>query len=523
MTDATAVTNGTQNANRPAWVLLLAIAGVKLALHIATNVNYGIFIDEFYYLACADHLDFGYVDHPPLIALTTWLARALFGVSAPGLRLIPAILGSLTVLLAGLLAWKLGGGRFAQALAALAVTISPLLLFMNTILSMNALDALIWTLAACLLVLILNGGTRRFTTTHLWLLLGVLLGIGLQNKISVLFLGFGLALGLVLTPHRRLLLTRGPWLAAALAAVIFLPHLLWQIGNGWPTLEFMHNATAFKNRSMSPVEFIAEQAFEAHPLNLILLLWGLCWLFFARDGRRYRVFGWAYLAIFSLFLISNGKPYYLGPIYPLMFSAGSCGIAALVRSRRPRTAIIVVMIVFGALVAPMTLPVLPVERFVAYQRSLLGGAMPSSERKEVGSLPQHFADMFGYEERVALIAEVFNELPPGDRSRCAIYCGEYGYAGAVDLYGPRYGLPRAICGQNSYWLWGPGSTDGNLLIVIGEGIDGDDLRETYNDVRVARLFRHPYVLPCRNNMPIFVCRGIKKPLEEVWLESKSYD
>ncbi|MEW6363569.1 MAG: glycosyltransferase family 39 protein [Acidobacteriota bacterium] len=525
MTESTGIHAQTTEA-RLAWAVLLMIAGGKLALHLATNHNYGYFIDEFYYLACARHLDFGYVDHPPLIALTAWLATALFGESARALRLLPALFGAMTVFLSGVVAWRMGGGRFAQALAALAVTVSPLLLFMNTILSMNALDVLIWTLAAFILVLLLNGGTQRLTPTHLWLLLGVVTGIGLQNKISVLFLGFGLGAGFVLTAHRRMLLTRGPWLAAAVAGVIFLPHVLWQIGHGWPTLEFMHNATTLKNRPLSPIEFVAGQALEAHPLNLVLLLLCLWWFMFSRQGRSYRIFGWAYIAIFAVFLVSGGKPYYMGPIYPLMFAGGACGTAGLlarVRHSWPHVAVIFAMIAGGAVFAPMTLPVLPVEKFIAYQQFLLGGTLASSERKEVGLLPQHFADMLGHEERVALIAQVFQGLPPQDRARCGIFCGEYCYAGAVDLFGGRFGLPSAISGQNSYWLWGPGSCDGEVLIVIGEGIDGDDLRETFREVHVARIFRHPYLMPCRNNLPIFVCRGIKRPLADVWQETKKYE
>ncbi|MBI2839594.1 MAG: glycosyltransferase family 39 protein [Acidobacteria bacterium] len=508
--------------------LLLGLALATLFIHLLTNRNYGYFIDELYYLACAEHLDFGYVDHPPIIAVVTWIERAILGDSLPAIRLMPALAGALTVFLAGLLARALGGGRYAQGMAGFATLFAPLLLYVHTILSVNALDPIFWTIAAWLLVLILDrsdassppgeGSTRR-----LWILLGATVGVGLQNKISLLFLGLGLVVGLVLTSHRRLLLTRWPYVAGAIASIIFLPYVLWQIPRGWPTLEFMHNAATYKNRRMSIVEFIAEHALEIHPLNLVLVVIGLWFFFFSPRGKRYRLFGWTYVAILLLFLVQNAKPYYLGSIYPIMLAAGAVGLESLlsgVRSRWPRPAIVGVMAVSGLLVAPITLPVLPIETFIPYQRALLGQTLASSEEKEVGPLPQHFADMFGNEELVKLVAEVYNELPPEERKRCAIYADSYPQAGAIDLFGSRYGLPKAICGHNSYWLWGPGDSRGDIVIVVGDSYEEVSL--AFEEVTLRRVFCHPYVMPWRNYFPIYVCRKPRVSLKDIWPETKEF-
>jgi hypothetical protein len=511
--------------------VLLALSAAKLLLHLLTNGNYGFFIDELYYIACSEHLDFGYVDHPPMIALVTWLVRALLGDSLPALRLFPALAGAATVFVAGMIAREFGGGRFAQLSAGLAVIISPILLFMNTILSMNALDTLIWTLAAWILVQIINrgreleqGDSNRLSVPRLWLVLGLVLGIGLENKISVLFFGFGLAVGLVLTPERKHLKTPWPWLAGAISLALFLPHILWQVAHEWPTLEFMHNATTLKNRPMAVSEFFFVQFLELHPLNFVLLLLGL-WLFFISGrGKPYRLFGWIYLAFLAVLLTRNGKPYYAATIYPLMLAGGAVAterLLAWTTRAWPRVAIVATLAVGGVVTAPMTLPALPVETFIRYQEFALGGPPGSSENKEVGPLPQHFADMFGNEELAAIVAEVYHELSAEEQSRCVIYGMAYPQAGAIDVFGSRYNLPKAISGHNAYWTWGPGELSGEIMIVMG--LNEEILSGMFADVTEARVFRHPYAMPWRNNMPIYLCRQPRVPLQSVWSKFKHYE
>jgi len=515
--------------------VLLVLGAAKLLLHLGTNYNYGYFIDELYYLACSEHLDFGYVDHPPMIALVTWLSRTVLGDSLAALRLLPALAGAATVVLAGLIARELGGGRFAQLMAALAVIVCPLFLFINTILSMNAFDGLIWTLAAWLVARLINrsdaepraaprdaGDGGRLSVPQLWLLLGLVLGIGLENKISVLFFGVGLVVGLLLTRQRRHLATPWPWFGGAVALAIFLPHIVWQVVHNWPTLEFIQHASKIKNRPLSVLDFLSSQVLEIHPLSFLLLLLSLWFFLFSRAGQRYRLFGWMYVAFLLLLLTRNAKPYYAGPIYPLMLAGGAVYIEQLLaRTRRawPRIAIPIALALTGAAVAPLTLPVLPVETLVGYLQ-LFGGPPPSSEQKSIGVLPQQYADMFGNEELVAQVAEVYGALEAEERSRCAIFGMAYPQAAAVDFFGDRWGLPKAISGHNSYWLWGPGDYTGEIVIVLG--LQEEMLTGLFDEVTLAGTFYHPYAMPWRNHLPIWVCRGLYAPVQELWPEWKEF-
>lgn len=517
---------GTRVAVRPdlAWRTLLVLAAAKLLLHLLTNSRYGYFIDELYYLACSEHLGLGYVDQPPVIGWMTWIVRGVLGDSLPALRFLPAVFGAATVFAAGGLVRELGGRRFAQALGALAVVASPLYLFMNTILSMNALDALLWTAALWIVARIARLDPRApdAHSTRLWLGLGLVAGIGLENKLSFLFFGFAILAAMLATPQRRWLRSRGPWLAAAVAILLFLPHIVWQVQYGFPTLEFVHNAATLKNRELAPHAFVATQALEAHPFGFVLVLLGLGHFFFARAGRPYRLFGWFYLAFLAVLLLRNGKPYYAGPVYPTMFAGGAVLVERWFAGRTwPRIATLVLFVLGGALLAPMTLPVLPPPVFIAYQQALLGGTLPSSEDKEVGPLPQHFADMFGWEELAAATARAYAALSPEERAVCGIYGMSYGQAGAIDALGPRYGLPKAVSGHNSYWTWGTRGYTGEVMLVLG--LDAEILGRHFDSVELAATVDHPYAMPWRNPLPIWLCRGFRHDFAGFWPEMRHYE
>jgi len=316
--------------------VVLYLAAAKLLIHLSTSGRYGIFRDELYYLACAEHLDWGYVDQPPLIALIAWFARHVFGSSLIGLRLLPAIAGATLVWLTGTLARELGGGRFAQGMAALAVLIAPIFLVFGHWLTMNAFEPLIWLGAAWCVARAINTGRASF-----WLWFGVLIGLGLETKYSIVFFAFGIVMGLLLTEHRRFLKNRWIWLGALAALLIFLPNLLWLVKHDFPFLELMRNIRhSGRDVARGPLAFIADQAFIVNPILFPLWCGGLLWLFFGGTrkwadplngptsrglkGRgRYRIFGWTYLVMLVTFIVLKGKNYYLAPAYPILFAAGA--------------------------------------------------------------------------------------------------------------------------------------------------------------------------------------------------------
>jgi 4-amino-4-deoxy-L-arabinose transferase-like glycosyltransferase len=498
----------------PAGVWLAAAATV--AVHLATAGNYGVFRDEFYYLACADHLAWGYVDHPPLSIALLAVVRLLLGASVWALRLVPAILGGCLVVLAARLAWRLGGGRFAQTFAALAAAVAPQYLGIFGYYSMNALDLVFWSALALLVLRLEQTGERR-----LWLPLGALLGLGLLNKLSILFFLAGLAAALPWSPLRRHLRHREPWLGALLAAALFVPHILWQVANDWPTREFVRNAQAEKIAALSPWRFFLAQFLEIHPLNALVWLGGLAWLC-SRRGRRFRTVGIVFLAAFAVMVFQRSKPYYLGPAFPPLLAAGAVAIEPWLASRRVlRGALLTLWAAGGAALAPFVVPLLPVERFVAYQQAL--GIEPGTdERHEMGPLPQFFADRFGWREMAAEVARVYHSLPASERARTLIATGNYGEAGAINHFGPALGLPRAVSQHNSFYLWGPGDVAG-VTTVITVGMSADGPTQVLASCEPAGRVEAPYAMPYETRHPILVCRDWTLDPLEAWRRGKHYE
>src|SRR6516165_11600027 len=271
-------------------VLIIFFGAVTLLVHLSTNGRYGYFRDELYYIACARHLDFGYVDQPPLSILLLRLSQLLLGDSLFAIRLLPALAGAAIVALTGIIARELGGRAWAIALACAGSLCALFNLAVGNFFSMNAFEPLFWMGAVYVVVRIINGGSSM-----LWLWFGVVLGLGLENKHSTAFFGAGILVGLLLTPERRHFAQRYIWLGGAIAFAIALPNILWEARFHWPTYELLSNiAHSNKNVALSPVQFIAQQAVFLNPGTLPLWVGGLFWLFGSRDGRRYRVVGIIY-------------------------------------------------------------------------------------------------------------------------------------------------------------------------------------------------------------------------------------
>ena len=488
-----------QRPLRPAWAVILSFAAVKLALNLYASGYYHYFRDELYFIACGRHLDWGYVDHPPLVAIYARIGE-LFGPSLRGFRLIATISGTLRVLLTGVITARLGGGRAAQALACTAVLLAPIYLAIDMILGMNTVEHVIWL--GCLLVVIeiANGASEKW-----WLLFGALAGIGLQNKHSMLFLGAAIVAAMVLTPLRRSLARPWIWIGGAIAALIFLPNVLWEIRHDWATLELLRNVkNTGKNVVLAPGPFVLQQAMMLNPLSAPLWIAGLIWLF---TRREYRVLAWTYAILLVLFIRLEAKDYYLAPIYPMLFAAG----AVFVTKKRIATIAVGALTVIGGLIgAPLALPILSPERYLAYQRKL--GVKPkAAEVSHTSEMPQIWADQFGWEEMVREVARYYHSLPEAERKKTGIYTSNYGEAGAIDFYGPKYGLPKAISGHQNYFLWGPRGVTGESIILI----ERDSEPELWTSLTRVGTRHHPYAMP-EENGPIWHGRGLKKPIAEVW-------
>jgi hypothetical protein len=497
--------------------ILIYLGTVKLLIHLAVNGRYGFFSDELYYIVCGERLAFGYVDHPPLTPLLAEVSRLLFGHSVLGLRVFPALAGAATVVLAGLLARKLGGGRPAQALAAVSVLCAGVILNFGYLLTNNAFDILFWTLAAYLLAIILKDDRPR-----LWPVFGLVTGIALLNKYSIAFFIAALGIGLLLTAARPHLRSGRLWAGVAVAFAVFLPNLLWQIRHGLPFIELNRNAVAYKNAVLSPLQFLGGQIREILPFAFLVLLIGLFHFLLAPEMRPVRAFGLAYIVLLVFFIVSGGKPYYMAAVYPTMLAGGAAGLERW--SSRPKRrwlvpAFLVLIVLTGAAAAPFAVPVLPVGKLVRYGQSL-GIAPTAGERQTMGLLPQHFADQFGWTELTETVAGIYRGLSDADRAVCGIYAQNYGEASAINVLGREFGLPWAASGQNNYWIWGPTPGRGEVLIVIGG--KAEDHRKSYREVVEAARHSSAYAMPYETSLPIFLCRGLKVEFRDIWPGLRRY-
>ncbi len=425
---------------------------------------------------------------------------------------------------------------------------------------MNAFEPLIWLGAAWCVVRAINSRNAKY-----WLWFGVLIGLGMETKYSVIFFAFGIVAGLLLTSQRRFLRSKWIWLGAVVAILIFLPNLLWLIKHNFPFLELMHNIReSGRDVARGPLAFVLDQAVIMNPILAPLWIGGLVWLFVGKtadegtaERGRYRILGWAYLVMLVTFIVLKAKNYYLAPAYAILFApgaiaferlthkvqsptsnagvstAGTAGVSPAMSAQReqfpfapsafPRLVLRVIyvalIILTGAALAPLSLPILSPESYIRYQRAL-GFEPPKAENQNTGPLPQHFADEFGWEDMTSEVAKVYNALPPDERARTAIFANSYGQAGAIDFFGPKYGLPKAISNHQNYWYWGPREYDGSTVIVLGSDGEGD--REHFKTVEAAGRTFHPYSRR-DEHFDIFLCRGLNQHLRTLWPEIKNWN
>jgi dolichyl-phosphate-mannose-protein mannosyltransferase len=493
--------------------VLIALCATKFLLHLFTSVrHYGYFRDELYYLDLARHLDWGYVDCAPLIAVYAKVAL-LMGGSLAALRIIPALAGAALVAITILLAREVGGGRYAQLVAGLAILLCPAFLVEYSLLTMNAFEPLYWM--GCLLVLarIVRTGDSR-----LWLWFGVLSGLGLENKHSTLSFGFAVVVAVLLTHHRREFAKQWIWIAGAIALALFLPNIIWQIRHHFPTIEDLANVRREgKNVVLDPLAFVKEQVIDMHPILLLVWLPGLVWLL---RNRRWRVLGLTFVVFFVLMELAHAKNYYLFPIYPLLFASGAVALEHWLANRAAWThaAAVAVLLLATLPTVPLFTWMLSPERLLAYQNAI--GFKPAKmEVHHESLLMQPIADQFGWLEMAREVAVIYNSLPTDERAQTGIWAGNYGEAGAINQFGPQYGLPRAWSRHQNHWYWGPPPQPYSNLIVIQWSRE-----DVQDDCTSFQAFEHYQRFGmAEENAPIYLCRGIKFDIQKIWWHSHHWN
>ena len=499
---------------------LWGIAVATFALHLISNGRYGYFRDEFDYIACGRHLAWGYVDQPPLLPVLCRICLAMFGESLRSVRLLPALSSAALIVLTGKITRELGGRRFAVVLSAVTILVAPQFLASGSLLTTNCnLEVLPWMGCVYFAMLAAQRDDPRY-----WLWFGVVAGIGLEEKYSILVLGFAIVVGVLLTPERRFLLSKWIWLGGLAAFLIFLPNLLWNIHNDFPFVQLMRSIRAEdRDVVLSPWQYFSQQILLILPLSAPIWVTGILAFLVARRFKSYRFLGWAYLVAFIVFVVFKSKNYYLAPIYPVYLAAGCVVIDdAIDRIRRVwlKPVLVALLLGGGAILAPLAIPLLPIDEFIRYM-NWLPIKVPRSEHSHMRAvLPQHYADQFGWNEIVEKTAEAWNRIPAAERNDCGIFAQDYGQAGAIDFLGQAYGLPNALSGDRTYWLWGPRGYSGNCLVVL------DDKREV-----LEGLFQHveyqgrskpnPYAL--EKEIPVYICHGAKfGSMAELWPKVKHW-
>jgi len=450
--------------------IVWAIAFAKLLLHTYFNNRYGYFRDELGYLACADRLDWGYVDQPPLIPFIAHIGRVLFGDSLRAIRFIPALASSLLVVQTGLLAREFGGGRFAIVLAAISLALAPQYLSNAGLLGTNTLEPTLWMGCAWFALLAVNRDEPRY-----WLWFGVIAGIGLEEKYTIALFGAGVVIGLLATPQRRMFANRWIWLGALAGLLIFLPNLLWNQLNDWPFVQLIHAISAEGRDVVLPAgDYFFQQMLLVGVLAAPLWIGGLIALLFSAALKPYRFLGIAYLVCYATLFALHGKSYYLAPAYPMLLAAGAAMLdrsepgPVRFRARWLQTAIVVVLLAGGLYFAPIVVPVFTPENFVAYAKRLPFKLPVMEHSHERAALPQWYADQFGWKEVADETIAAWQRIAPAQRSDCGIFAQDYGQAGAIDFFGPSAGLPAAMSGDRTYFLWGPRGYSGDCMIVLDD-------------------------------------------------------
>jgi 4-amino-4-deoxy-L-arabinose transferase-like glycosyltransferase len=502
--------NGAEGTRIP-----LIASGLVFAVHLAANPHYGFFRDELYFIVCGRHPAFGYVDQPPLVPLLA-AATQLFGESLFLLRASAAVFAAASVYVTCKIARELGGGRFAQWLAALGSALCPVLCAFGMKISTDTVGLWVWPLAALYLLRVLRGGDPRN-----WIGVGLSLGVSAEAKVSVVYFAGALLVGLLCTPGRRVLWSR--WCAAgALCGVAAaFPAFAWQAAHGFPMLEVLRNGQRGKNVVLSPGAYLLAELLITNPVLSLLWLAGL-WQLWARAETRALAIG--FVVLIAAMIVSHAKHYYPADAYPPLFAAGGVAVERLAQGRRfVRSAAIACAALAGIAATPYVLPILPLRAFLAYHQALAPLFHLEATQAEVhrpSALPQDFADMQGWPELAAAVGKVLDSLPPADRARAAIVTQNYGQAAALDFFGWRHRLPPALSGHNQYFLWGPRGYDGNVLIDLGGDCGkGDHLFERSDR---AAIFESPLSMPYEDRLPIMVCRGIRRPLTELWPSLKFY-
>ncbi|MBX7059099.1 MAG: glycosyltransferase family 39 protein [Leptospirales bacterium] len=482
---------------------LLALAYFLMQYGANAFHGFGYFVDELYYLACAARPAAGYVDHPPLSILLLTITTGLLGDSLVAIRFIPAAAGAGAVFVTGMIARRLGGGPSAVLLSGLAVMGAPVLLVLFGFYSMNSLEVLIWNAIVWIVIVLLQEEKPK-----LWIAVGILGGLGVENKHTFgVFIG-ALLIGLALSGQLYRLRSPYPWIGGLAALLLLIPNLVWQQTHGWASIEFYRNATLLKNLQAPPWKVLFDQILAANPGSLALWCGGLFFFLRRPETRKLRAFGWLFLLLLAgLIATQSSRPDRIAAAYPALFAGGACFFERIGR-RWIMPAALSVVLLTGIVFLPAGLPILPPAALARYAAAI--GVIPQIERGQAAALPQWFANRFDWDVMYESVKGAYDALPDDERKEAVVLGAFYGHAGALERFG-RGSIP-VISGHNSYHTWGYGNASGQIVIAVG--FRKEDLLTEFEEVKQVGSYSRRYSVDA--NVPIYLCRRLKSPLPEAW-------
>ncbi len=476
----------------PAPVLL--VAALMLAALLAVSGQYGFHGDEMYYVVAGQHPAFGYVDQPPLTPLLSAASVALLGVTPTAVRVLPALEMALIVVLIALMARDLGGSRRAQVLAAITAALSGYLGAGHLDTTTDP-DLLAWAIILWLLVKLLAGGDRR-----LWLALGVVAGIGLENKDTLLFLGAGLAVGLVISQRWEVVRSPWSWAAVGIALLLWAPNLAWQAANGWPQLTMAQAIAGYAADNRAQV--VPLLWLFSGPLLFPVSAAGLAWMLVAKAAAPWRAIGIAALVALVLVFVSGGKAYYAIGSASVFMAAGAILLdrwLARGHARLKLASFGTAAVLSGALIAYLTLPILPIASFAT---STLPATVPDT------------ANQVGWPQFVATVEGVVAALPADERAHAVILTNDYSEASPLILLGT--GLPPVYSGHNAYWDWGPPPADRTVVVHVGDWRPAD-YGDYFTGCRdVAHIDNGLGIQNGEQGGAVTVCTGLRASWAAMW-------
>ena len=490
--------------------LLVTLAVVRVALHTLTNGQYGFHRDELQTLDDARHLDWGFVVYPPIVPLLARLELVLFGTSLVGFRLLAAVAVSAAMVIAGLIAKELGGGRREQVLAAIATGISPVSLAQGAVFQYVSFDYLWCVLLTYFLLRLLKTEDARW-----WLAIGAVIGVGMQTKYTMAFFAIALVGGIVLTRARRYLWSGWLWAGVGVSLLIFLPNFVWQMRHDFISLEFLRHIHARDVSQGRAQGFLLQQLLLCvNPATIPLLFLGLWFYFFREEGKRYRAVGAMYAITLAIFVVAKARFYYLAPMYPVLLGAGSVLWGHWVGSLRPAGSRVAQGILWtgtaaGAVIFALTvMPIAPIG---------------SGLWRFTSKVHDQFREEIGWTDLAQTVARVYRSLPAEEQAHAGILTGNYGEGGALNLYGADLGLPHAMAGTNSFWYRSYMEPPPDTVVVVG--FDLDEAEELFSSCRVVAKNTNQYNVPneeSREHPDILVCRYLREPWPEFWRKFRRF-